>query len=107
VEEERRRSESAATSREKRQRMKRKTYHHQNPRLPPRPLPLKSLVHTPHPLPHLRLISVDLFNRRPVLLRLRHLRVPVPDLVRVVDVRVDAALEDFGEMRGLGVRFVE
>jgi hypothetical protein len=33
--------------------------------------------------------------------------MPMSDLVRVVDVRVDAALEDFGEVGGLGVRFVE
>lgn len=84
-----------------------KTNHHQNPRHPPRPLPLKALVHAPHPLTNFALVLVDLLELRPVIGGLRDLRVPVTDFGRLVDVRVDTALEDLGKVSGFGEGLVE
>lgn len=81
--------------------------HHEDARELPRPPPLVLRIHLLDALADLALVLDDLFDSGPAVVILRHLRMPVRHLVRVIDVRVDAALEDVGKVHRFGQRLVK
>lgn len=72
--------------------------HHQNPREPALPPALVLGIHVPDSLPDPLLVINDLVHRRPPVLLLWHVRMPVVDLVRLVGARVDPALKEVGKV---------
>lgn len=76
-------------------------HHHERPRHPPRQRPLAALhllvASLDHPLSHLVAIRQHVFNHRPILILLRHLRMAMA-MLRVVHARVNPALKD-GQVR--------